>query len=108
MPLIYILEKLKSKFGDNLGLVIVDYINQVLIDGYADEYDWKAQVQVAKKLKNLARKYEVVIVTPYQIDKDGEARYSKAILDSPDIALILSKKDDIINFHSTKCVQQLQ
>lgn len=94
--------KLKSKFGDNLGLVIVDYINQVLIDGYADEYDWKAQVQVAKKLKNLARKYEVVIVTPYQIDKDGEARYSKAILDSPDIALILSKKDDIINFHSTK------
>jgi len=96
--------KTKAKFGDKLGVVVVDYINQIVIEGNS-QYDWQPQIEVSKKLKNLARKYEVVIVSPYQIDKDGEARYSKGILDAADIALVMEaheKDAQAISFETTK------
>ena len=96
--------KAKAKFGDHLKLIVVDYINQIVLEG-ADQYDWKPQIEVSKKLKNLARKYEVVMVSPYQIDKDGEARFAKGILDAADIALVMEahdKETNAISFETTK------
>lgn len=98
------LGKAKAKFGDKLTLAVVDYVNQVVVDG-ADQYDWKPQIEVSKKLKNLARKYEVVMVSPYQIDANGEARFAKGILDAADIGLVLEahdKEESAISFETTK------
>lgn len=96
--------KAKAKFGDKLKLVVVDYINQIVLEG-ADQYDWKPQIEVSKKLKNLARKYEIVLVSPYQIDSSGEARFAKGLLDAADIAMILeahNKDSQAISFQTTK------
>ena len=96
--------KAKSKFGEKLQLVVIDYLNQIIIEG-SDMYDWKPQIEVSKKLKNLARKYEIAIVSPYQIDASGEARFAKGILDAADIALIMDAHDKstgAITFETTK------
>jgi replicative DNA helicase len=96
--------KTKAKFGDKLGVVVVDYINQIVLEGNS-QYDWQPQIEVSKKLKNLARKYEVVIVSPYQIDASGEARFAKGILDAADIALVMEaheKDAQAISFETTK------
>ena len=98
------LGKMKSKFGDKLKVAVVDYINQIVLEG-SDQYDWKPQIEVSKKLKNLARKYEVVMVSPYQIDATGEARFAKGILDAADIALVMEahdKETQAISFETTK------
>jgi hypothetical protein len=45
------------------------------------------------------------MISPYQIDKKGEARFSKGLLDSPDIAFLLeshTKEDGAITLTSTK------
>jgi hypothetical protein len=96
--------KAKAKFGDKLKVVVVDYINQIVLEG-SDQFDWKPQIEVSKKLKNLARKYEVVLVSPYQIDATGEARFAKGILDAADIALVMEAHDkdqQAISFETTK------
>jgi len=82
------LTNLKAKYGKKLGPVIVDYINQIVVDGSNDAnmYDWKNQIVIAKRLKALARKHDVTIFAPYQIDENGEARMAKGILDSCDFA----------------------
>ena len=97
--------KMKAKFGDKLGLVVVDYLNQIVIEGGFSQFDWQPQIIVSKKLKELARKYEVVIVSPYQIDATGEARFAKGILDAADIALVMEAHDKDTNamtFETTK------
>ena len=96
--------KAKAKFGDKLKVVVVDYINQIVLEG-SDQYDWKPQIEVSKKLKNMARKYEIVMVSPYQIDASGEARFAKGILDAADIALVMEaheKDQQAISFETTK------
>ena len=96
--------KAKAKFGDKLKVVVVDYINQIVLEG-SDQYDWKPQIEISKKLKNLARKYEIVLVSPYQIDATGEARFAKGILDAADIALVMEAHDkdqQAISFETTK------
>ena len=96
--------KAKAKFGDKLKVVVVDYINQIVLEG-TDQYDWKPQIEISKKLKNLARKYEIVMVSPYQIDASGEARFAKGILDAADIALTMEahdKETNAISFETTK------
>lgn len=96
--------KAKAKFGDKLRLVVVDYVNQIVLPG-TNAYDWQPQIEVSKKLKNLARKYEVVMVSPYQIDDNGQARFAKGILDAADIALVMEAHDkdaEAISFETTK------
>lgn len=98
------LGKLKAKFGDKLTVCVVDYLNQIVIEG-TNQYDWQPQVEVSKKLKNLARKYDLVIVSPYQIDASGEARFAKGILDAADIALVMEaheKEKGALSFSTTK------
>jgi hypothetical protein len=96
--------KAKAKFGDKLKVVVVDYINQIVLEG-TEQFDWKPQIEISKKLKNLARKYEIVLVSPYQIDATGEARFAKGILDAADIALTMEahdKETNAISFETTK------
>jgi replicative DNA helicase len=96
--------KTKAKFGDKLTVVVVDYVNQIVVESQS-QYDWQPQIEISKKLKNLARKYEVVIVSPYQIDASGEARFAKGILDAADIALVMEahdKEQQAITFDTTK------
>jgi hypothetical protein len=98
------LGKLKAKFGDKLTVCVVDYLNQIVVEG-ASQFDWQPQIVVSKKLKELARKHDVVMFSPYQIDATGEARFAKGILDAADIALILEahdKEKGAISFTTTK------
>jgi replicative DNA helicase len=95
------IHKYKTQFEDKLQLVVVDYLNQIAME---DKYDWKNQIKLSASLKAIARKHEIILVTPYQIDKTGEARFSKGILDSMDIAMILEREEGSgrIDFKSTK------
>jgi replicative DNA helicase len=97
--------KAKAKFGDKLTTVIVDYLNQIVIEGGFSQFDWQPQVIISKKLKEIARKYDVVMVSPYQIDATGEARFAKGILDAADIALTMEAHDKevgALTFNTTK------
>ena len=98
------LGKLKARFGDKLKVCVVDYLNQIVIEG-VNQFDWQPQITISKKLKDLARKHDVVMVSPYQIDATGTARFAKGILDAPDIALIMKahdKEKQAVSFETTK------
>lgn len=95
------LGKIKSKFGDKFTVAVVDYVNQIVVEG-VDKYDWKPQIAVSTKLKDLARKYGIIMVSPYQIDATGEARFSKGILDSADVALVMEAGEHSMSFDTTK------
>ncbi len=97
--------KLKARFGDKLKLVVVDYLNQIKIEGNHNKFDWQPQIEVATQLKNIARKYGVIVASPYQIDDSGATRFSKGILDPANIALIVEAHDkstNAITFGTTK------
>ena len=93
------LQTFKLKFGDKLKVAVVDYVNQIVTP---DKYDWKSQIELSKALKDLAAKHEILLVTPYQTDSTGEARFAKGLLDAADIAISLSNKDKYIECNSTK------
>lgn len=93
------IQKFKAQFGDKLNTVIVDYVNQIEIE---DIYSWKQQITLSKQLKNFARKYDIAMITPYQIDNEGEARFARGLLDAADIAVLLKPEQDYITFESTK------
>lgn len=95
------LGKIKAKFGDKFTLAVVDYVNQIVIEG-ADKYDWKPQIAVSTKLKEFARKYGILMVSPYQIDATGEARFAKGILDAADIAMTMEAGENSMTFDTTK------
>jgi replicative DNA helicase len=63
------------------NMSVVDYINIVK---HEDQKDWKTQIMIADALKSLSRKYDLTMISPYQIDASGEARFAKGILDSAD------------------------
>lgn len=91
-------------------VIVVDYINQIKLTKFnpnpkKGQYDWDQQIQIAKFLKSMAQKYNVPVVSPYQIDSTGEARFSKGILDSADAAFTLDphdKEDSCMSFNCTK------
>lgn len=77
----------KTRLEDKLKVVVIDYINQITSN---DPYNWQVQIDLAKKLKALGRKYDVVMVTPFQTSEEGKVRFSKGILDSPNWAFNLN------------------
>lgn len=100
------LQKAKALLGDTLRLVVVDYVNQLVgssPNAMESMYEWKNQIEVSKQLKNLARKYEVLMVSPYQIAEDGKVRYATGILDAADASFIMKgKNEEGIAFTVTK------
>lgn len=70
---------------DDFNMSVVDYLN---IIKHEDSRDWKTQILFADELKTASRKYKQTILSPYQIDSTGEARFSKGILDSADRSFI--------------------
>ena len=69
------------------------------------QYDWTEQIEISKALKSYAQDYNVIMVSPYQIDGTGEARFAKGILDAADAAFTLDvhdKADNIITFNCAK------
>ena len=98
------LGKMKSRFGDKFTVAVIDYLNQIVVEG-ASQFDWQPQIIISKKLKEFARKYDIVMVSPYQIDANGETRFAKGILDAADIALLMeanAKEDAAMSFETTK------
>lgn len=90
-------------------VVVVDYINQVkrghAVSNRMGQYDWTEQIEVSKALKTFAQEYNVLVVSPYQIDATGEARFAKGILDAADAAFIIdahTKEDNAITFNCAK------
>lgn len=81
----------KTKLEDKLKVVIVDYINQITVH---DSYNWQVQIELSKKLKALARKYDIVMVSPFQTSDEGKVRFAKGILDAPDWAFNISTVND--------------
>ena len=81
-------KKLKGEM--DVGVVIVDYINQVKrssVPSRNGQYDWTEQIEVSKALKSMAQEFDICpIFAPYQTDASGEARFSKGILDAADAA----------------------
>lgn len=99
-------KKIKSKM--DVGVIIVDYLNQVRTSsvlGRKGQYDWTEQIEIAKALKSMAQEYETPVISPYQIDASGEARFAKGILDSADAAFTLEtweEEDACITFTCAK------
>ncbi len=88
----------------NFRFCVIDYLNIIKIE---DRMNWQSQIALADALKLYARKYNVIILTPYQIDKDGEARFAKGVLDSADrsfrfLPADLSEDPNILQFEIIK------
>lgn len=86
----------------NVGIIIVDYINQVKrssLPNRGGQYDWTEQIEVSKALKEMAQEYNCTVMTPYQTDASGEARFAKGILDAADAAYTLETWD-----HEDACI----
>ena len=99
------LGQLTNKYGARISMGIVDYINVVRSDeshSSVDNLDWKIQMVLSQNLKNLARKYNLPIVSPYQVDNSGEARLAKGLLDSVDFAYTLSKDGNYLTLACAK------
>ena len=71
-------------------MAVVDYINIIKIP---DQKEWKSQIILADTLKSIARKHNLTVLSPYQIDASGEARFAKGILDSADRSFIFTPAD---------------
>lgn len=92
----------------DVGIVIVDYLNQVRRHNSPSrnsQYDWQEQIEISKKMKTFAQDYETLVFAPYQTDNTGEARFAKGILDAADAAYSLetwSPEDNCMTFNCTK------
>ena len=99
------LGQLTNKYGALVSMGIVDYINVVRSDeanSAVDNLDWKIQMVLSQNLKNIARKFNLPIVSPYQVDGSGEARLAKGLLDSVDFAYTLNKLGNYIALNCAK------
>ena len=102
--------ELDKKITDdsNVGVIIVDYINQVKrsnMPSRSGQYDWTEQIEVSKALKSMAQEYETPVFSPYQTDASGEARFAKGILDAADAAYSMepwAQEDNCITFNCVK------
>ena len=99
------LAKFKALHGDQFKVAVVDYVNQIVVEGKASQFDWQPQIVISKQLKELARKHNIVMVSPYQVDANGASRFARGILDAADIAIVLDAEDKDLNeitFQTTK------
>jgi replicative DNA helicase len=93
------LSKFKAQFGERLQTGVIDYLNAYAVD---DLFKWDTQIWLSNKNKEMARKHNMLLVSPYQTDASGEARFSKGILDKADYAVNLEAGEDYVKAKSTK------
>jgi len=97
----------KIEYPD-LGLVVVDYLNQIRrhnVPSRTGQYDWTEQIEISKGLKSLAQDQQVLLLSAYQTNPKGEARFSRGILDAVDAAFTLEhwgKEENCIKFKCDK------
>ncbi len=78
--------------GVKIGIIIVDYINQVkLRDSSNGQYEWKEQIDISTGLRRLAQELRIPVFSPYQVDAGGNARFARGILDAPTVVLKIKK-----------------
>jgi len=100
--------ELEQRSGQDIGIIIVDYLNQVRrhnAPSRSGQYDWTEQIEISKALKTFAQQYETLVFAPYQTDATGEARFAKGILDAADAAYSLetwTPEDRCMTFNCTK------
>lgn len=96
----------KTKYPD-FNMAVIDYLNIIKHD---DQKDWKTQIVIADALKGTSRVHDITVISPYQIDATGEARFAKGILDSADRSFNFfpapetedRELDNKITIHTTK------
>ena len=97
----------KLEYPD-LGLVVVDYLNQVKrhnAPSRSSQYEWAEQIEISKGLKALAQDQEVLVVSAIQTNPKGEVRFSKGIEDAVDASFTLEhwgKEENCIKFKCNK------
>ena len=105
--MISVVRQKKVEYPD-LGLVVVDYLNQVRrhnVPSRSGQYDWTEQIEISKGLKSLAQDQNVLVLSAYQTNPKGEARFSRGILDAVDAAFTLEhwgKEENCIKFKCDK------
>jgi hypothetical protein len=95
--------------GVEIGIIIVDYINQVKLNDNSKvgdkQYEWKEQINISTGLRRLAQELRIPVFSPYQMDADGKARFARGILDAPTVVIKLIKfpqADAIMGFEIEK------
>ena len=97
----------KIEYPD-LGMVIVDYLNQVRrhnAPSRSGQYEWTEQIEISKGLKSLAQDQQVLVVSAFQTNPKGEVRFSKGIEDAVDASYTLEhwgKEENAIKFKCNK------
>lgn len=79
---------------EDLGLIVVDYLNQVRrhnAPSRSGQYEWTEQIEISKGLKSLAQENNCLVISAFQTDTKGEARFAKGILDAVDAAYVLQQ-----------------
>jgi len=104
---ISVVRQKKVEYPD-LGLVVVDYLNQVKrhnAPSRSGQYEWTEQIEISKGLKTLAQDQNCLVLSAYQTNPKGEARFSRGILDAVDAAFTLEhwgKEENCIKFKCDK------
>jgi hypothetical protein len=97
----------KVEYPD-LGLVVIDYLNQVRrhnAPSRSGQYEWTEQNEISKAMKTLAQDQNCMVLSAYQTNPKGEARFSRGILDAVDAAFTLEhwgKEENCIKFKCDK------
>lgn len=93
-----------AKYGeDNVGLIIVDYMNKMRVNEHTDnKFDWKDQLLVSDMLKTFAEDIGKPILSPIQIKADGSVKFSQDILVPVDAAFNIIKGETFMEFENTK------
>lgn len=89
----------------NPSVILVDYVNQIKRGGTGGMYDWTEQIEVSKALKEMANKSGIPIISPYQTDATGEARFAKGLLDSVDAAFSLKVGEKEEAYMAFECMK---
>ena len=90
----------------DLGIVIVDYLNQVRrhnAPSRGGQYEWTEQIEISKGLKALAQENNVLVLSAFQTNEKGEARFAKGILDAVDAAYSIQHWGDTEPAIKLKC-----
>lgn len=73
---------------ENIGLVIIDYLQLVSLDGYKDNREQQV-AQMSRKCKALAKEMKTPVVALAQTNEKGEVRESKAIRHDANVVIDL-------------------